>query len=208
MKKIYALIIFSSFLFSTSSFAQLEIKLLNPSFEGPRLHSVQPADWFDCGFPGESKPDTQPGAYDVVQPPQNGESYVGMVVRDNETWESVAQRLDGLLKKGYCYEFNIHLCRSELYLSGTRDDTIIKNFATPAVFRIWGGVGHCSKDQLLAKSDPIEHQEWKEYIFHFKPEEDWSYILLEVFYQTPTLFPYNGNVLIDNASAIVPVKCE
>jgi hypothetical protein len=35
-----------------------------------------------------------------------------------------------------------------------------------------------------------------------------SYFMIEGFYKVPTLFPYNGNVLIDNASDIVPEKKE
>lgn len=54
----------------------------------------------------------------------------------------------------------------------------------------------------------IENTYWKKYNFRFEPNSRYSHIILEAFYKTPTIFPYNGNVLIDNASEIIPVDCD
>ncbi len=200
-----------SFLLCLSTFLHGQdepIFLNNPSFEDMPRHSHQPIGWYDCGFPGESKPDTQPGAFDVTKAATDGDTYLGMVVRDNDTWEMVAQRLSAPIQSGQCYEFSIYLARSELYLSGTRDDTIPKNHTTPAKLRIWGGSGYCSKAELLAESSLIINTRWLEYNFKFEPKRTHTYILFEAFYKTPTLFPYNGNIILDNASPIIPVPCD
>ena len=131
-----------------------------------------------------------------------------MVVRDNDTWEMVSQRLSGPLKGGNCYEFSLYLCRSELYVSQSRVNFQEANYTTPAKLRIWGGSSYCNKRELLAETSAIINTRWLKYDFKFKPKETHNYIVLEAFYNTPVLFPYNGNVLVDNASPIVPVPCE
>lgn len=208
MKKLSALIAFLTLFSSVSLFSQQAIHLKNPSFEDTPRHSIPPFGWLDCGFPNESKPDTQPGAFDVTKRANDGATYLGLVVRDNETWEMVGQELNSPIKAQNCYEFSLYLARSALYLSGTIKDTIPINHVTPAELRIWGGNEICEKGQLLAETKIIYHGEWKKYTFKFKPKTDWNYILLEAFYQTPCLFPYNGNVLVDNASSIILIKCK
>ena len=49
----------------------------------------------------ETPPDIHPGNYwSNTTPPSHGNTYLGMVVRDNETYEGIAQRLNGTLKPG------------------------------------------------------------------------------------------------------------
>jgi hypothetical protein len=83
--------------------AQEIIRLTNPSFEDTG-HSRPPTGWKDCGsfmFPGESPPDVQPsGSWHVYKPATDGDTYLGMVVRENDTWEAVSQALSGALQKG------------------------------------------------------------------------------------------------------------
>lgn len=107
---------------SILAFSQGEaIYLTNPSFEDMPRHSIAPSGWYDCGFPGESPPDVQPnGEFGVTKPANHGATYLGMVVRDNDTWESVSQKLSRPLKRGQCYEFSLDLARSELYISLSR----------------------------------------------------------------------------------------
>ena len=185
------------------------IYLSNASFEDMPRPGTPPRDWFDCGFKGETPPDIQPDpTFSVSKPAVDGYSYLGMVVRDNDTWESVSQRLSRPLKKGQCYEFSIFLSRSELYISVSRISEEQANYTTPAKLRIYGGFGHCDKQYLMAETKVIETHQWREFKFKFEPVADYSYLIFEAFYNTPTLFPYNGNILIDNASAIVPVSCD
>ncbi|MEM8524402.1 MAG: OmpA family protein [Bacteroidota bacterium] len=209
MIRIYFLSI--SILFVCSLQAQRTISLNNPSFEDFPRHSHTPRGWYDCGFPDESPPDIHPemsgGQFSVDQNAQHQKTYLGMVVRDNETWESVAQRLNIPLQKGQCYDFSIHIARSMFYKSLSRVTNEEANYATPCKLRIWGGNGYCDRAQLLAESDKIINTRWLKRNFRFRPEADYYYILFEVYFETPVLFPYNGNILIDNASDIVPVSC-
>lgn len=185
------------------------INLTNSSFEDYPRPGKPPTGWYDCGFPGETPPDVQPDAtFSVSKPASHGDSYMGMVVRDNDTWESVAQRLETPLKKGSCYEFSMDLARSELYISVSRVSEETANYATPAKIRIYGGFGYCDKQYMLAESKLIINHRWLRYNFRFEPPANYTYLIFEVFYQTPTLFPYNGNVLIDNASPIIEIPCN
>lgn len=179
------------------------IKLSNPSFEDMPRHSQPPMGWYNCGMEGESPPDVQPGAFEVNQRAIDGMTYLGMVTRDNETWEAVGQRLSSPLKSGSCYQFRVYLSYSDEYFSISR--TTLKNefFIKPVLLRIWGGNGYCDKRELLAESKVVKSTTWEEHTFDMKPKRDYKYIVFEAFYKTPTLFPYNGNLLVDNASDII-----
>lgn len=195
-----------------TAWAQYEpIKLENPSFEDVPAPGSQPSGWYDCGFPNESPPDTHPGKdsayFNVTTPPQKGESYLGLVTRDNDTWESVSTHLPRPLEAGVCYTFNLYLSRSPDYFSPNKRSEKVYH-TTPAVFRIWGGNAPCDKAEMLASTSVITHPRWVRYQFTFEPKKRLSWFILEAFYQTPVLFPYNGNILIDNASVIRPVPCD
>lgn len=117
-------ILLSVFLFFQNAHAQSGvIELENPSFEGaPRCGTINgpmPDGWMDCGFAGESVPDVHPeeygGSFQVDHPAQHGDTYLGMTVRDNDTWERVGQKLSSPMVAGTNYQFNIYLCRSLVY---------------------------------------------------------------------------------------------
>jgi len=185
------------------------IKLTNPSFEDLPHHSKPPRGWIDCGFDGETPVDVQPnGTFSVTKPADDGNTYIGMVVRDNDTWEAVSQRLSRPLQAGQCYEFSVSLSRSELYVSTSRVTDSPANYVTPAKLRIYGANDYCDKGLLLAETSLIINTRWLEYSFRFEPTANFTHLIFEAFYKTPSLFPYNGNVLMDNASEIVPVPCD
>lgn len=189
------------------------ILLRNPSFEDMPRHSTAPVGWVDCGFPGETPPDIQPDPMNqflVRKAPQHGSTYLGMVVRDNDTWEKVAQPLSRPLQADQCYEFKIFLARSEVYMSQSRISNSNEpvNYVTPIRLRIYGGFDNCDKGQLLAESRAVTNYRWLEYRFKLEPNAAYTHIVLEAFYNTPTLFPYNGNILLDNASPLVPISCD
>jgi hypothetical protein len=182
------------------------IKLDNPSFEDFPGAGHTPKDWLDCGFPGETAPDVQPsGAFDVNKPPFNGSTYLGMVVRDNNTWEAVGQKLSKQLFKDIKYTFSIYACQSETYISKSRITGDSANYIVPSVIKIWGGNGSCTKNQLLAQSQPIDFKDWKKLEFILSPKANYRYIMIEAFYIKVFKNVYNGNILIDNASVIVPI---
>jgi outer membrane protein OmpA-like peptidoglycan-associated protein len=187
--------------------AQKVIKLENPSFEDVPQAGRAPQGWIDCGyrFPDETPPDVQPSKFQVGQPAQHGKTYLGLVVRDNDTWESVTQSLKTPLLKGQPYQFSLSLCKSELYVSKSRTTGKDVNYATPVVVLIWGGTELCAKTEKLAETEPIENEDWKIHPFRLQPQAEYTTITIEAVHKRPTLFPYNGNVLIDNASDLVPI---
>jgi len=184
---------------------QVAIQLSNPSFEDTPSPSTKPTGWADCGFPEETPPDIQPsGAFNVTTRANHGNTYLGLVARDNETWEGVSQRLVSPMKAGVCYKFELDAARSETYRSLSRETNVLTDFIKPLKIRIWGGASYCSKDELLAESDVIESANWSRQKLQFTPSKDLRYFYIEAYYKTPSLFPYNGNVLIDNCSKVTP----
>ncbi|HHM20538.1 MAG TPA: OmpA family protein [Bacteroidetes bacterium] len=211
----FFLLLLCSFSFSVLAQEEEPLYLKNPSFEGTpaegSLNGIMLPGWYDCGFPGETIPDVHPkqnSAFGVTTKPFHGNTYIGMVVRDNETWERISQRLSRPLKAGQCYEFSISLARSLNYQSTSKASGQEVNFATPAKLRIWGGNSICDRGELLDESDLVINSRWLINEFRFKPRGNFHYIIFEAFYKTPSPFPYNGNILMDNASPIVPVPCE
>jgi outer membrane protein OmpA-like peptidoglycan-associated protein len=184
------------------------IVLTNPSFEDIPRSSTTPTGWYSCGQMKDSPPDIQPGFWQVTTPPQHGSSYLGLVVRDNESWEGVSQRLSRPLEINQCYELSMKLSKAPKYLSKSPLSVAEVDFTTPTCVLIYGGNGYCNEMELLAKSTIITHARWVGYNFRLSPKKgNYSYIFIKAYYKTPMLFAYNGHVLIDNLSPIRPVVC-
>jgi hypothetical protein len=195
--------------FSLKGLSQDTIFLENPSFEDVPIAGQMPSGWHNCGTMDETPPDIQPGLYKVEKIAQDGYTYLGLVVRDNETWEAVGQRLLVPLKVATSYAFSLYLSRSELYITTSKLTGQEINSATPVMLRIWGGKSECEKKELLAETGVIINREWQLYDFDLTPmQADYTFITLEAYYKTPVLFPYNGNLLIDNCSAIVKITSD
>lgn len=192
------------------------INLANPSFEGKPGAGVDIPDWLNCGPSLESPPDLQPGFFNVMAMPSNGNTYLGLVVRQTGTWESVGQRLNQPLEKDQCYEFSLDFRRDTGYTSpiGRGLGAANVRFTTPVRVIIWGGNGYCDKGEVLYQSSVIIHPRWLKYTCRMSPKKGtWSHIIIEAYYGStdpfnPTLPLYtNGNVLIDNATPIKQVTC-
>jgi outer membrane protein OmpA-like peptidoglycan-associated protein len=183
------------------------IELRNSSFEDAPRHSTTPYGWYDCGQVEETPPDIQPGSFGVFKKAADAKTYLGLVTRDNDTWEGVGQRLSQPMQAGECYNFSISLARAEKYISISKTTRVEENFNKPIRLRVWGGTSYCSKKEKLAETITIKHTSWKEYSFKLNPKSNYNYIFLEAFFE-PTLFPYNGNILIDECSSLVPCDEE
>ncbi len=215
----------------TSLSSQEVVQLKNPSFEGVVRQGgafFYLDDWIDCGqFKSKRRtaPDIHPGNFwgnsqtkaGIDMPPSAGRTYLGMVARDDGTYESVSQQLDGWLKEDQCYIFSVDMLRSLEYWSGLPDrlDQTKVNFKEPAVLRVWGSNSVCWHDtrygapELLVESASVKNtKEWQTNIFMIKPKKDYKFVTLEVFYKTPTDSGYNGHILVDNASDFVPIECD
>jgi outer membrane protein OmpA-like peptidoglycan-associated protein len=194
------------------------IRLMNGSFEdvpkrGDVTYWAGIKNWTDCAplndFAGESPPDIHPnGFWENNLPASDGKTYLGLVTRDNDTYESVGQRLSAPLLPGKCYAITIHLARAERYLSRSRLTEKETNYTIPIVLRIWGGTTLCQEMELLAESQPVTNHSWQIYSFKLKPKQIIQYITLSAFYKTPVFPPYCGNLLVDGASHIVRISCK
>ena len=191
--------------------------LKNPSFEdiprrGGQEYNSKISEWFDCGlihFKGESPPDIHPTknpAWNVQNKPAYGKTYLGMVVRDNDSWEALAQKLEKPLVKDNRYAMSVYLAQSSSYLSHSQMTKQKANYNNPTTLRIWGANKYCGRTELLLVSDPIDHIEWKEYTFEFQPKESYSYIVIEAYYNMPVSVPYNGHILLDAFSPIYRIS--
>jgi outer membrane protein OmpA-like peptidoglycan-associated protein len=201
-------VLLSSLSIISFSYAQelVKIELDNPSFEDVPRSGQAPKRWTDCGNVMESPVDIQPGGgFSVTRQALHGNTYLGLVTRDTKTFESVGQRLSTRLIKGQCYKISLHACKSPVYLSTTRGRSMEPvNFNKGCILRIWGANSPCGRLELLDETAQIvDHTDWRRYTFNLKPtKSNYSYIVFEVHYKTPTIYWYNGNMLIDNLSSI------
>ncbi|MEO6132956.1 MAG: hypothetical protein ABIQ02_14000 [Saprospiraceae bacterium] len=165
------------------------IELANASFEGEPSDATVPQGWMACKE--GSTPDILPGAWGVYQEPSDGDTYVGLITRQNSTWESIGQRLTESLEKGKCYSWSMDLAHSETYAG----------YSNPIKLRIWASKLKCQKDQLIYESPLIEHSDWQSYPFRFTPDGEYRYILIEA-YHSDLPFEYKGNILLDRIRPI------
>lgn len=184
--------------------AQEAFVLKNPSFEKDKpAVGIVPHGWLNMGAPGETPPDIQPGFFEVNLKAQDGKNYLGLATRDNNTWEGVGQRLDGYLQKDSSYTFSLYLARSNSFISISRTTQKETSYTAPTILKIWGVNSQTQQEELLAESAPVSHSEWTLYTFTLKPTvADFDEIDLMAYY-APGFEQKNGNLLIDNCSAIV-----
>lgn len=212
MKKILILLLWSQCVISQDT-----IFINNKSFEGkPQLGQndikFSMEGWRDCGainFHIESAPDVHPeNFWENEIKPSNGNSYVGLVARDNESWESITQLLQEPLKPQTCYTFRIDMARSKKYLSKKRLTNQTYNYIDPILLRVWSSKGNCKANDLLIVSKKVDNEQWQTFQFTFKTKSEVNSIILEAYY--PSGKPENicGHILIDNMSDISEVACE
>jgi len=166
-----------------------QIELYNASFEGEPQDATVPQGWMACKE--GTTPDILPGFWGVYTDASEGQTYVGLITRQNSTWESIGQRLNANLNKGTCYSWTMDLAHSDTYAG----------YDGPLRLRVWASKLKCQKDELIYESPVIRHLYWETYSFKFTPKEDYRYILLEAYYSEPP-FTYKGNIMIDRIRPI------
>jgi gliding motility-associated-like protein len=147
------------------------------------MYSSLPSYWETemtaCG--GFSTPDLQPGFWDTYLVPHNGNSYIGLVARTNQTSEGFFQNLISPLSPDLCYSFSIHLAKAPFY----------EFHPNPGTLEIWAGNNGCDRQQLLWASPEVTHGEWRAYEITFMPLEAWTTISF-------LIKGYASNILIDD----------
>lgn len=175
--------IFCFILISVHSIGQITVT--NPSFEDEPADATTPQGWHPCD--NMTTPDIFPGFWGVYNEPSDGNTYVGIITRENGTYEQFGQRLSSKFKKSQCYRTAIDLAHSIIYSGYNR----------PIQLRIYIGSSKCSKDQLIFESPVIKSMKWKTFEIDFVPKDDHEYIIFEAFYSEEP-FNHKGNILIDN----------
>lgn len=178
------------------------IRLINPSFEGEAPAMRTPQGWFSAGFDGESPPDLQPGGFGCKQKPVDGDTYLGLVTRDNGTWERVGQRLPAPLLRDSLYKFSVCLSVSPEYISQSRISGKTVNYNAPALMRIWGIDAESKNTELLAETPVVTHAQWVRYVFSLLPSRSNLDVLLLEAYYTDESRATNGHLLLDNCSPL------
>lgn len=185
------------------------IYLNNSSFEnGKHGHSTLPEDWFHC-IDGNTPPDLHDSwsnYFGISKSAMNGKQFVGMVVREDNTFENISQRLPLAFQKGTTYEMEFSLAQAKELLSMSRTSIGEVNFNTPVILQIWGGFNYCESNQLLYESIAITHQIWKDYTAKFTADDNYEVITFEAFYSDAYNPPYNGHLLLDHLSPIIQVS--
>lgn len=166
------------------------IDIANGSFDGEPADATVPQGWMACKE--GTTPDILPGYWGVYTEPSDGDTYVGLITRHNNTWEVIGQRLPAPLLKGSCYAWSIDLAHSDTY----------SGYNSPIRLRAWLGKTKCAKDQLIYESPLIEHPDWRTYKIKFVPTAEYQYIMLEAFHQEEE-FSWKGNILIDRIRPIL-----
>lgn len=172
-----------------SCIIQAQIQLNNPSFEDTPSDATTPMGWFECEE--YTTPDIMPGYWGVYNEASEGETFVGMITRENGTYESIGQRLSKKMKKGLCYKFSLDLAHSDSY-SGYNETIKL---------RVWISHKKCGEQLMVFESPLIKDVDWQTFEIEFTPEKDAKYIMIEAFFKEGR-FKRKGNILIDNISAI------
>jgi hypothetical protein len=130
---------------------------------------------------------------------------LGMVARDNKTWERIGNKLSATLEKNKEYSFSIWLCRSLEYKSQSRLTHQNTIYTTPIVLRVWLGNSFGKCNELVATSIPVQNANWIKYEFVFSPQNNANHVCLEAFYADLKQGAYCGNILLDNVSDIIDI---
>lgn len=191
MKSIYRILFFQTLLLLLLvSPLSSQTNLQNPSLEDTPSDAMIPFGWFMCEE--GTTPDILPGYWGVYNTPSDGNTFMGLITRPDNSFESVGQRLTPELVKEECYKITLDLAHSKTYAA--------YNF--PIQLRIWLGNKKCKKQQLIYESCLIKNEDWKKHVIDFIPERDFNYIIFEAYTQKTR----KGNILIDNISPIY--KCD
>ena len=190
----------------TLASGQKVIILENPGFEGTPGAGTEIQGWDNQGDHTLTPPDLQPGFFRVKTPPKQGRTYLGMSIRENNTWESVGQWLKSPLLKESEYLFSVWLCRPDSMLSAIIGSVTPKQFSAPAVLQIWGRNPENQSEELLAESEPVDHTNWMRYDFVLKPLKDNYYDFVLMAYFKEASIPENGYLMVDGCSNISKLK--
>jgi len=187
-KLYYLLYLFPAIFYYSQLHSQMIIK--NPSFEDTPADATIPKQWKGCAT--GTTPDILPGFWGVYLDAAHGSTYVGLITREDGSFESLGQKLSSTMQAGECYQFSLKLAFSEIYAG----------YNEPIKLRIWLGDSMCSKGEKIFESPFIRSESWKTFQIKHMPRKNYQYIIFEAYYKEGKE-TRRGNILIDD---ITPIK--
>jgi hypothetical protein len=145
------------------------------------------------------------GLYRVQLSAADGQTYVGMVCRDNGTFESIGQQLPTPLAGGQCYRWQGQAARTTRYLSIARSTLRPDDFSAPVRLAFYGGTDACADDYLLGESDSIRFADWQLLTVILRVPATSTHLRIGVLPFDTTAA--NGHVLLDHLQPLVPCDC-
>jgi hypothetical protein len=138
--------------------------------------------------------------WQVDKLPYDGASYTGLVVRDDASYEVLGQKLKHKLLSNKKYMVSFYLCTSTKMKSmSPHSRGRLVRFSNPISLRFNIGASY-QLSKLVYETGEVSNENWMEYKFEFKPEDDVNFFWIESA-PSPTFDkPYNGNVFIDKIS--------
>lgn len=170
--------------------ATQSITLNNPSFEDEPSDATTPMGWFECTE--STTPDIFPGYWGVYDEASDGDTYLGLIIREDRSYEAIGQRTSATMLPDKCYKFTMDLAHSNTYAG----------YRAPAKLRIYIGASKCSQSQMVFESELIKHEDWKTYLIEFTPIEESNYIYFEAVDKKGIILGSKGNILLDAISSI------
>lgn len=183
----YIKLIYISIFFGLCLQLNAQVYITNPSLEDTPADATMPSGWFEAS--SGTTPDILPGYWGVYHEPEDGNSYVGLIIRPDDSYESISQRLETRLKKETCYMMSLHLSHSDNY-TGYND---------PVKLRVWVSDKKNSRQQMIFESPVIDSEDWERFEFDFVTDKEMKFIILEA-YNPNSDRSVKGNILIDAIS--------
>lgn len=169
--------------------AYSQITVINPGLEDTPSDATVPQGWSACAW--LTTPDILPGYWGVYTEPYEGDTYAGIITREDNTFESFGQRLSAPLMSDTCYQMSLQLAYSNVYAG----------YGKPICLRISISDKLCDETQVIYTSPKVDHEDWRPYRFSFTPSQKAQYILIEAYYSDKP-YSHKGNILIDAISSI------
>jgi len=176
----------------------------NPSFKDTPRMGGAPKWWIGCSFKGESPVDVHSNKtefFGVKEIAADGKTFLGMVTRDNGTYEGVTTKLKQPLQADSSYKLTIFINRAKTYSSISRANDQPVNYDSPTRLEIWAGSDYCKMITLLEEYDSENVDTWTEVTFYFTPDQTYNYLGLYVRH-LDEFEDTNGNILLDNITLV------
>jgi len=181
--------------------------ITNPSFEGKsQIGNVfEPhilPGWEDCGaiqFSQNTPFDVhgvRTNFWGVTRAPSHGSTFIGLVTREDGSYESVMQKPKEKLVHSSLYYLQFDIALDNNYESRTITHRhSAQSFTAKVNVELWLGDQACEGEQLIYRSDESEFLSWQTHKLVFRPEKSYDYLIIKA---THLDSPANGHILLDN----------